>query len=56
MLRFLKTWLKEHIKGVDTKYSLALHQAGFALATWEREAAAEFSVMIEKTGRWWKLW
>lgn len=56
MLRFLKNWLKEHIRGVDTKYSLALQQAGFSFATWEREAAAEFAVMIEKTGRWWKLW
>jgi hemerythrin len=56
MLRFLKTWLKEHIKGVDTKYSEALQQAGFSFATWELEAAAEFAVMIEKTGRWWKLW
>jgi hemerythrin len=56
MLRFLKNWLKEHIKGVDTKYSMALQQTGFSLAAWEREAAAEFAVMIEKTGRWWKLW
>jgi hemerythrin len=56
ILRFLKHWLKDHIKGVDTKYSVALHEAGFSLAAWEREAAAEFSVMIEKTGRWWRVW
>lgn len=56
ILRFLKHWLKEHIKGVDTKYSEALHEAGFSLAAWEREAAAEFSVMVEKTGRWWRVW
>jgi len=56
ILRFLKHWLKEHIKGVDTKYSMALHEAGFSLAAWEREATAEFNVMVEKTGRWWKLW
>jgi hemerythrin len=56
ILRFLKHWLKEHIKGVDTKYSEALHEAGFSLAAWEREAAAEFNVMIEKTGRWWRVW
>jgi len=56
MLRFLKTWLKEHIKGVDRKYSTALHQAEFSFATWEREAAEEFNVMIEKTGRWWRIW
>ncbi|MFZ2162298.1 MAG: bacteriohemerythrin [Sideroxyarcus sp.] len=56
MLRFLKTWLKEHIKGLDTKYSTALQQAGFSFATWEHEAAEEFNVMIEKTGRWWKIW
>lgn len=56
ILRFLKHWLKEHIKGVDTKYSEALHEAGFSLAAWEREAAAEFSAMVEKTGRWWRIW
>ncbi len=56
ILRFLKHWLKEHIKGVDTKYSMALHEAGFSLAAWEREATAEFNVMVEKTGRWWKMW
>lgn len=56
MLRFLKTWLKEHIKGIDTKYSAALQQAGFSFAEWEREAAEEFNVMIEKTGRWWRIW
>jgi hemerythrin len=56
MLRFLKTWLKDHIKGVDTKYSEALLKAGFSFEAWEREAAAEFSNMIEKTGRWWKIW
>jgi hemerythrin len=56
ILRFLKHWLKEHIKDVDTKYSVALHEAGFSLAAWEREAAAEFNVMIEKTGRWWRVW
>jgi hemerythrin len=56
VLRFLKTWLKEHIMGVDTKYSIALQQTGFALAAWELEAAKAFDVMIEKTGRWWRIW
>jgi hemerythrin len=56
MLRFLKTWLKDHIRGVDAKYSLALQKAGFSFATWELEATAEFAVMVEKTGRWWKIW
>ena len=56
VLRFLKTWIKEHIKGVDAKYSVALQQAGFSLAAWESEAAREFNVMIEKTGRWWRIW
>jgi hemerythrin len=56
VLRFLKTWLKEHIKEADTKYSAALHQAKFALDAWELEAAKEFNVMIEKTGRWWRIW
>jgi hemerythrin len=56
MLRFLKTWLKQHIKGVDTRYSAELHRTSFSLEAWEREATAEFSALIEKTGRWWKLW
>jgi len=56
ILRFLKHWLKEHIIGVDTKYSSALQQAGFSIAAWEKEASAEFAAMIEKTGRWWKVW
>ena len=56
VLRFLKTWLKGHIKEVDTKYSIALQQARFSLETWELEAAREFNVMIEKTGRWWRIW
>jgi len=56
VLRFLKTWLKEHISGEDTKYSTALQQAKFPLDAWELEAAKEFNVMIEKTGRWWRIW
>ncbi len=56
MLRFLKTWLRDHIKGVDAKYSTALQEAGFSFAEWEREAAKEFATMIEKTGRWWRIW
>lgn len=56
MLSFLKTWLREHIQGVDTKYSTALQQAGFSVAEWEREANAEFAAMAEKTGRWWRIW
>jgi hemerythrin len=56
VLRFLKTWLKEHISSEDTKYSTALQQAKFPLEAWELEAAKEFNVMIEKTGRWWRIW
>lgn len=56
MLSFLKSWLKEHIQGVDTKYSAALQQAGFSVAAWEREASLEFANMVEKTGRWWRIW
>ena len=55
MLRFLKTWLKEHIKGVDTKYSYALREAGFSLDVWEREATAEF-VLMSNAKKWWELW
>ncbi len=55
MLSFLKTWLKEHIQGVDTKYSAALHQAGFSVAEWEREANEELALM-SNSKNWWKLW
>jgi hemerythrin len=55
MLSFLKTWLKEHIQGVDTKYSAALQQAGFSVAAWEREATAEFALMSESK-KWWEVW
>lgn len=56
MMNFLKTWLKEHIQGVDTKYSAALQEAGYSVAAWEKEASAQFASMAEKTGRWWKVW
>lgn len=55
MLSFLKTWLREHIQGVDTKYSAALQEAGFAVDAWEREATAEFALMSESK-RWWEIW
>lgn len=55
MLGFLKNWLKEHIQGVDTKYSAALQQAGFSVAAWEREATAEFARMSEAK-KWWEVW
>lgn len=56
MMNFLKTWLREHILGVDTKYSAALREAGFSVDAWEKEATAEFATMVEKTDRWWKIW
>jgi hemerythrin len=55
MLSFLKTWLKEHILGVDTKYSAALQQAGFSVEAWEREATAEFALMSDSK-KWWEVW
>jgi hemerythrin len=55
MLRFLKTWLKEHIKGVDTKYSYALREEGFSLDVWEREVTAELTLMASSK-KWWELW
>jgi hemerythrin len=55
MLSFLKTWLKEHIQGVDRKYSAALQQAGFSVAQWEREATAEFALM-SNSKKWWEIW
>lgn len=55
MLSFLKTWLKEHIQGVDTKYSADLQRAGFSLATWESEASAEFARM-SNSKKWWEVW
>ncbi len=56
MLSFLKTWLREHIQGVDTKYSAAFQQAGFSVAAWEAEANEEFAAMVQKSGRWWRIW
>lgn len=55
MLTFLKTWLKEHIQGVDTKYSAALQEVGFSVDVWEREATAEFAAM-SNAKKWWELW
>lgn len=55
MLSFLKTWLKEHIQCVDTKYSTALQQAGFSVEAWESEATAEFATM-SNAKKWWELW
>jgi hemerythrin len=55
MLSFLKTWLKEHIQGVDTKYSSAMAQAGFSVVDWELEATAEFAQM-SNSKKWWKVW
>ena len=55
MLSFLKTWLKEHILGVDTKYSATLQQAGFSVTAWEREATAEFAKMSDSK-KWWEMW
>lgn len=55
MLSFLKTWLKEHIQGVDRKYSAALQQAGFSVSAWEAEATAEFAAMREEK-KWWEVW
>jgi hemerythrin-like metal-binding protein len=54
MLGFLRTWLKEHIQGVDTKYSAALKQAGFSAAAWEEEATAEFT-KLSNSNKWREL-
>jgi hemerythrin len=55
MLNFLKKWLKEHIKGVDTRYSKALLEAGFSVVEWEKEATAEFTQM-SNSKKWWEIW
>ena len=56
ILRFIKIWLKEHIKGVDAKYNTALRQAALSFTGWESKAAEEVNAMAEKTGHWWKAW
>lgn len=57
MLAFLKTWLREHIQGEDTKYSAALRNVDFSLTEWEREANRTFAQMsADESGQWWKLW
>ncbi|MDD4979301.1 MAG: bacteriohemerythrin [Gallionella sp.] len=55
MLSFLKSWLKEHIQGVDTKYSEALQKAGFSVVSWEQEANLEFARM-STSKKWWEVW
>jgi hemerythrin len=55
MLSFLKSWLMEHIRGVDTKYSSALREVGFSLDVWECEVAAEAALM-SNSKKWWELW
>ena len=56
MLNFLRTWLKEHILGRDTKYSAALQKAGFSTTSWERQAKSEFAAMADKKKHWWQVW
>ena len=57
MLNFLRAWLKDHIQGVDTKYSEALKLAGFSTTSWEKQAQLEFSIMTSsKKKQWWELW
>lgn len=48
MLAFLKTWLREHIQGEDTKYSAALQAAGFSVAEWEAEANRTFAKLAAR--------
>ncbi len=55
MLSFLKSWLREHIQGVDMKYSAALLQAGFSVTEWEYEAEAEMRRM-SNSKNWWEVW
>jgi hemerythrin len=57
MLSFLKSWLKEHIQGEDTKYSAALQKAGFSFVSWEQEANQAFARMsANEKNQWWKIW
>ncbi len=56
MMSFLKSWLKEHIQGVDRKYSAALLKSGYSVSTWEKEASAEFARMSNAKRQWWEVW
>lgn len=56
LLSFLRTWLKEHIQGCDTKYSAALQQAGFSTTSWERQARVEFASISYQKKPWWQIW
>lgn len=56
MLSFLRTWLREHIRGSDTKYSAALSRAGFSTAAWAEDAEFAFAEMASTRRQWWKLW
>ncbi len=57
MLSFLKSWLRDHIQVEDTKYSTALHAAGFSTNAWEAEATELFKrADSNPKSQWWKLW
>ena len=56
LLEFMKVWLREHIQGVDTKYSADLRQSGFSLSNWERDATAEFALVESAKKQWWEVW
>ncbi len=56
MLIFLKSWLREHIQGVDMKYSVELQQAGFARTAWEHESSDEFTKLENAKRQWWEIW
>jgi hemerythrin len=54
MLTFLRSWLRGHIMGCDTKYSAVLQQAGFSTTSWERQARVEFEAMAERNKQRWQ--
>ena len=45
LMGFLKSWLIEHIQGMDKQFGVCLHQSGLSIDEWEREAIAEFKLV-----------
>ena len=45
LMEFLKSWLIEHIQGMDKQFGVYLQQTGLSVDEWEREAIAEFKLV-----------
>ncbi len=49
LIELLRTWLIDHIRISDKKYSEVLRQANFSTVAWERKAQSEFYKLSDTT-------